>query len=118
MELTKFNYKKSAFVTYTLRDSQAALTEQQFNALVDRYLIAYDFAGLIPGHINMHFDGDKLLKFTLPYSKSVGGKFVVGMALGHFMRQMDENRLFDRVAIESGIEKFNPDLAYIALTDD
>ncbi len=118
MELAKFNYKKSAFVAYTLRDSQAALNEQQFNELVDRYLTASDFAGFIHGHVYMRFDGDKLLKVTVPYSKAVGGEVAAGMALGHFMGQVDENKLFDYVAIESGVEKFNPDLEYMALIDD
>lgn len=118
MELEKLKYKKAAFVTYTLRDSQAALIDQQFNAVVDCYLDAYGFSGLINGHVYMHFDGDKLLKVTVPYSKAVGGKFAVGMTLGHFIRHMNENKLFEWVVIESGVEKFNPDLAYIALTDE
>lgn len=118
MELEKFNYKKAAFVTYTLRDGQPALTEKQFDAVIDCYMTAYDFAGLIHGHVYIHFDGDKLLKVTVPYSKAVGGKFAVGMALGHFIRNMNENKLFEWVVIESGVEEFNPDLAYIALTDE
>jgi hypothetical protein len=115
MQISTFNYKKSATLTYTLRDGQAPLTEEQFDNLVECFFEATDAAGFIHGHFHMNFDGKKTLKLTLPYSDAVGGEITAGMAVGHFIGQVDSDKSIDFWAVETRTTRFNPNLEYIPM---
>lgn len=112
MHISQINYKKSATVTFTLRNAQSAPTAEQMDHLIDCFLEAADVGGLIQGHLGWEFDGSKTLKITVPFSKEVGGELAAGMTIGHFIGQVDEDKLLNYWEVKTGVEKFDLTIEY------
>lgn len=100
---------------YTEHDKQSAPAEEKFEALVSCFISAAEACGLIQGQFNIQCVGKKIFKVSIPCLNVVGGELNVGMAIGHFIGQVETNKLFNKPTLETGIEKFNPMLVYLSL---
>lgn len=117
MKQANTQYKKAAFLTFVMRESQGQVSKDEFDDCVDNFVESADGAGMITGHFHMHYDGNKTLKLLVPCSDVAGNELSVGMALGSFVEQVRREKMLDFWSVSSGIEEFKPDLPYVSLTE-
>lgn len=115
MNQANTQYKKSAFLTFVLCNSQGQVSKDEFDDWVDNFVESADDAGMIDGHFQMTYDGENTLKLIVPCSDEAGNELTVGIALGGFSKMVRRDKMFEFRSISSGIEEFQPDLPLVSL---
>jgi hypothetical protein len=92
MQQVNFDYNSAMFVEYELREgAQSAVTSK----LLDKIEGMFFETDYEDGLFAVTYDGDKKIKLVVPYNKGGEDAVWVGIAVGSFMRAMDDAKLVD-----------------------
>jgi hypothetical protein len=105
-------YYASAYISFELRPDGADLSRAQVEELTDLFFCL----GASIDKFALVYDGNKFIKLIIPIDRIAQSLLETGYALAEFKQAIEVNNLLEIEAVDTSIENYDENLAYVYMS--